>query len=256
MNYNITPEEFIIKISCIKPTGNVYIDTYAVKHFGEYIYSVINYQKWKSCSALENDVFQCITDLYPLSMTQLAEITQIMKDSREGSTDPCYTKTNIDKYIIQEYTKSYNFNRDGNITNENIDTARAYLEFSQKLYNDLSAVYKKYEESWQDIEDSYDCVNDKIEEVYPDLEDSYNRLDIEIENISNLVDNKIISRYEQIINVEELSKQISDVFIETMAELGTNQETKQLIMDIIVSEKINIHKLNYTMTCGISKILN
>jgi hypothetical protein len=256
MNYNITPEELIEKISSIEPTRNIYIDTYAAKHLGEYIYSIINYQKWKSCSSLENDVFRCITGLYPLSMTQLAEITQILKDSQEGSTDPIYTKTNIDKYIIQEYGKKYNFNRDGNITNENMDMARAYLEFSQKLYNDLSDVYKNYEEAWITIEDSYECVNDKIEEVYSDLEDSYNKLDIEIENISNLVDDKIISGYENIINVEELEKTIRECYNEIMTELGTNEETKELIMNITVPEKINIHKLNYTMSYGISKILN
>jgi hypothetical protein len=256
MNYNITPEELIEKVNSIKPTGNVYIDTYAVKHFGEYIYSVINYQKWKSCSELENDVFRCITGLYPLSMTQLAEITQILKDSREESTDPVYTKTNIDKYIIQEYRRKYNIIYGANITNANMDTARTYLEFSQKLYNSLSDVYKKYEECWQTIEDSYECVNDKIEEVYPDLEDSYNKLDIEIENISNLVDDKIISGYDKIVDVEELEKAIRDTYNQTMTELGTDKETKELIMDITVSEKINIHKLNYTMSYGISKILN
>jgi hypothetical protein len=256
MNYNITPEQLIAKVASIKPTGNVYIDTYAVKHFGEYIYSVINYQKWKSCSELENDVFRCITGLYPLSMTDLAEITQIMKDSQDDGRDPIFTKTNIDKYIIDEYRKKYNINYGANITTENIDTARAYLEFSQKLYNDLSAVYKKYEECWQTIEDSYECVNDKIEEVYPDLEDSYNKLDIEIENISNLVNNKIINGYDNIVDVEQLEKAIRDAYNQTMIEMGTNEETKQLIMDITVSEQINIHKLNYTMSYGISKILN
>ncbi len=54
------------------------------------MYSVINYQKWKSCSSLENDVFKCITELYPINMLQLAKLTQILKYDKEDYKEPIY----------------------------------------------------------------------------------------------------------------------------------------------------------------------
>jgi hypothetical protein len=256
MNYNITPERFLEIVQKTKPTGNVYVDTYAVKHFGEYIYSVINYQKWKSCNTLENDVFKCITELYPLTMTQLAKITQILKESKDEVADPSYTKTTIDKYVIEEYNKTHNISNSSTITIENIDRAKSYLEFSQTLYTRLTTVYKKYESEWQNIEDSYDCVGDKMEEIYKDLEDVYCKFDEEIDIITNLVDNKIISRYNQILNEQQLERDITDTFNDVMTEVGTDEETKNLINTITVSQHISFHKLNYTMTCGILKLIN
>ena len=256
MNYNISPEELIAKVSIIKPTGNVYADTYSVKHFGEYMYGVINHQKWKSCNTLENDVFKCITALYPLSMTQVAKITQILKESKYEVENPIYTKTTIDRYIINEYNKKHNISNRNNITIENIDRAEAYLKFSQILYKDLTTVYEKYESEWKTIEDSYDGVCNKIEEVYSDLERAYYNVDDKIDTISKLVDAKIISRYGQIVNVEQLEREITDTFIAIMNEQDTDEELETLIMNVTVPEKIGFHKLNYTMTCGVLKLIN
>lgn len=240
MNYNISPEELILKVSNIKPSGNVYADTYAVKHFGEYMYSVINYQKWKSCDTLEDNVFKCITELFPLSMSHLAKITQIFNESTGEVSNPSYTKTTVDRYIIDEYGKKYNISNC-------MDMAKAYLEFSQILYKNLTAVYKNYESKWKTIEDSYECVGDKIEEVYSELEDDYCKLDDKIDAISKIVDSRIISRYSQIFNEAQLVQEITDAFIVVMDELDTNRETKSLVMNVIVPENIGLHKLNYTM---------
>jgi hypothetical protein len=256
MNYNISPERFLEIVEKTKPTGNVYTDTYAIKHFGEYMYNVINYQKWKSCNTLQNDVFKCITELYPLTMTQLSKITQIFNDANVEVSDPYYTKTTIDRYIIDEYSKEHNISNMADINIENIDKARAYLEFSQKLYKDLTTVYNIYESRWKTIEDSYDCVSEKMEEVYSDLEDVYSKFDEKIDVIYNLVDSKIISRYGQILNVEQLEREITDCFNNVMSEMQTDEETKNLINTITVSQHISFHKLNYTMSCGILKLLN
>lgn len=256
MNYNITPKRFLEIVEKTKPTGNVYADTYAVTHFGEYIYNVVNYQKWKSCNTLQNDVFKCITELYPLTMTQLSKITQIFNDANAEVSDPIYTKTTIDTYIIDEYTKEHNINNRATINIENIDKAKTYLEFSQKLYKALTAVYNIYEPAWKTIEDSYDIVCDKMEEVYGDLEDVYSKFDVKIDVISNLVDSKIIGRYGQILNVEQLEREITDCFNHVMSEKETDEETKNLINTITVPHHISFHKLNYTMSCGILKLLN
>ena len=41
-----------------------------------------------------------------------------------------------------------------------------------------------------------------------------------------------------------------------MNELDTNEEIKTLITNIIIPENIGFHKLNYTMSRGMLKLLN
>jgi hypothetical protein len=256
MNCDISFEQLLLQITNIEPTYNVYADTYAVKHFGEYLYTIINFQKWKSCNTLDNDVFKCITELFPLNMTQLAKITQILKDSRDQNEDPLYTKSTIDKYIIDEYCKKHNFSRD--ISIDDINKAKSYLEFSNTLYMTLTAVYKKYEIDWSYIEDSYERISDKMEEIYGYLEknDEFIKAEEEMNNITNLVDIKIISRYNEFVNDDLLQDAVESCFTDVMNELKTKGEIKSLIQNTIIPINIKIHKLNICMKRGQNTLIN
>ena len=255
MNYNITPKEFLDKVTNIKPTSNIYIDIYAVKHFGEYMYNIINYQKWKLCNTLENDIFKSITELYPLSMTELSQITQILKDGKDNNIEPNYTKTTIDKYIIDQYCNKYDINRNHI---DDINKGKLYLEFSTALHTQLNAIYKKYETDWETIENSYECVSDKIEELYDYLEKSeeFVKVEEEMENITSIVDNKIITRYNEFENVDQLKYEIELCFMDIMNELDIKEDIKNLIKNTIIPVNISFHKLNFSMKRGQDMLVN
>ena len=256
-NINSSFDEILRDFSQIKPTFNPILDICTIKIRGGYIYNVTNFQKWKICPNLLDEIINTSQDIdYNM------KIEDIIKKAISKYKDPSYTINEIFYFFSDKIKNNIN-----DSMNDSINISK-YFEMKTDYNNFLNQIKLKYQDEWSDIEKKYDIISNTLIKNFNELENDCNfETTIElIESISKKVNCKIeqlIDCYSILIknsNSENiLSSQIKIDFDKKMDEIYEQEIllhfNNNLIFDKLIRDAIldmygvekEIHRMSLTL---------
>jgi hypothetical protein len=243
MNYNISPAHFTAIVDNLTPTKDFNKDAKKLMEIGDMLNKVINYQKWKSCPNLEQELLTVLSEHFNDSNIVLEEVSKILQETRSSFESPSRTDIDVMDYIKKTYTSHIGFVYDIN----DVVKGKQFMSIIDKIYLYISPLYKKYKKTWEDIEDIYDVVNEHIVKIfnYLDENEDVKKMEEIDETVNSIVSINIKAGYYK--DEKELEEDVLAKYKYYLDLHEFSEETKNTIMVGNVKTQIAFYKVSLNL---------
>jgi hypothetical protein len=255
-NMCIPFNEIAYDFSQIKPTFNPILDICTIKLLGDYIYRMTNFQKWKLCPNLIDEILSYGED-YNIKNQ---EIINIITKSINAYKAPSYTINDISYFVSDSIKNSLNLN--------NIDNVEKYFKLKSNYNNFLDKIKLKYKSEWLNIELQYENITNILLENYSELETNLNfQITTEIIDsigyeasckVKQLIDTTaILLKNNNILSSQikiDFDKQLEQIYEQVISSKNFDKLIHDALLDMYGVEKA-IHRMSLSLE-NCSNILN
>ncbi len=266
----ITYEEILQDIQKFKLNGIPLIDMIYVKNLGDFLNNKFNYDKWKACPNLAEQIYTEFNKQLPFCNIQYNHIEKHINKLRNNNDDPQSIDVKMEIYMT-DYLRSIYWKDKSN--EENI---KNYFT-SQKIVNDVMKQIKlQYECGWNEIEQQSEHIENILSENFEEIEEDqrYIASEMLLEKINNdackyikpirentvekikseylkysllnsiLKMNEFNKVYEELKN--EFKEQVEKVYQKVLLESKIDKNIQKYILELFILEK-SMHMFNLSL---------
>jgi hypothetical protein len=240
--------EIITDFSKIKPTFNPILDICTIKTLGSYITNVTNFQKWKICPNLADEIIT--SNQMKTYNVNKQDIISIITKAQSKYKQPLYTINEVYYYVSDLIKDSLDM--------KNADDVAKYFEMKSDYNTFLNQIKLKYHDDWNNIEKQYEIVSETLFENFSQLENDLNfegtieviesinteackKIDKLIKNTSILIKENNLQNESQI--KIDFDKQMDDIYEGIVASRKFDKSIHEIILDMYGVEKA-IHRMS------------
>lgn len=239
-NQIVSFNEILDDFSQIKPTFNPILDICIIKILGGYIYNIKNFQKWKMCPNIMDEITS-----YNINNSDIVNII-----NKASYNDPSHTINKVYYHVSDTIKNSLNMN--------NKDDVYKYFEMKSNYNDFLNTIKIKYQESWSDIEKQYDIITNTLLDNFKEIDDDLNyQLTTElIDSIGSEASekvNKLINMTSKLHKID-FDKQMDQIYEQVISSKNFDKLIHDVLLDIYGVEKA-IHRMALSLD-NCSNMLN
>jgi hypothetical protein len=166
-NMDISYDELLKDFTTIKPTFIPILDICTIKTLGSYITNITNFQKWKTCPNLIDEITRIAhTAEFVDYNLKDQDIIDILQNARNKYENPSYTINKVSYYVSDRIKESLNMMK--------ADDVSKYFEMKSNYNNSIDKIKLKYTDAFLDIEKQYEVIADTLCENFSELENDMN----------------------------------------------------------------------------------
>jgi hypothetical protein len=252
MDMDIPFSILLQEISMIKPTFNPILDICTIKNIGGYITNLTNFQKWKLCPKLIDEIILMNNSLFLDYKINNQHITDLIKKASSLYKSPSYTLNKVSYYVSDSIKESLNM--------ESPDDVSKYFEMKSKYNDSFNQIKLMYKDEWDCIETQYEQISETLLENFSELEN-----DINFEITTEIIDsigNEISKEVEILIKQTailikenntlkseikvEFNKKMDQIYEKIISSKNFDQLIHDVLIDMYGVEK-EIHRMSLSL---------
>ena len=163
---NILFSKLLQDITMIKPTFNPILDICMLKSIGGYITHLTNFQKWKICPNLIDEIISMNNTLFLDYKLNNQYIIDLIKKASSLYESPSYTVNKVFYFVSDSIKESLNLT--------NSDDVSKYFEMKSNYNDSLNQIKLLYQDEWDSIEKQYEQISEILLKNFSELENDIN----------------------------------------------------------------------------------
>jgi len=253
-NMHVSFNEILKDFSELKPTFNPILDICIIKTLGTYIYNLSNFQKWKICPNIIDEIISMNNSLYSHYNLKNQDIIDIIKKAFNKNEVPSNTINKVYYFVSDSIKENLNMNISGDVTK--------YFEMKSTYNDSLDKIKLKYQDEWNNIEQQYNIIGDALVQNFNELENDLNfeRTTEIIDSIGNQASievNKIINNTAILIKENptlssqikiDFDKKIDEIYERVIKSQNFEKSIHDVILDMYGVEK-TMHRMSLSLEC-------